>query len=294
LATIEESANCEADPVDWSPADNPYAIAVSEAQWWLRATRLAILRIRDGDDRRSAFSSRQIDARHTLFALRQLLTAERLERLALKTLGIDKAVGDALAQARRQFEAALPGLKHMRDALTHFDDWSRGQGFGPQKARRDAGEELRDVARAFWGFAYDPNDDAITLGPYAINLETAGLAAAELAHAIYMAAREVDKTRAANLCSRAIGAITSAGMPCNGPEDIVRVVAGPDLRVWLSLVTKADSSELDYESVSARVVAALGSTGLHLVLSIQPQSRDACKFLAQGMALYVDEGGTNG
>ena len=70
---------------DWSPADNPYAIAVSEAQWWQRAVQLAVLRMRGGDDSRIAwFSSRQIDARQLVFALRQLLAAEQLEQAVLR------------------------------------------------------------------------------------------------------------------------------------------------------------------------------------------------------------------
>ncbi len=78
------------NPDDWSPADHPYAIAVSEAQWWQRAAELAVLRLRDDDDPRiSWFSSRQIDARQLVFALRQLLNAERLEQVALSTLGMD-------------------------------------------------------------------------------------------------------------------------------------------------------------------------------------------------------------
>lgn len=37
---------------DWSPADNPYAIAVSEARWWRDAALLAIPRMRGSDDSR--------------------------------------------------------------------------------------------------------------------------------------------------------------------------------------------------------------------------------------------------
>jgi hypothetical protein len=45
------------------------------------ATRLAILRLHDADDGRlSFFNSRQIDARQLVFALRQVLAAERLEQ----------------------------------------------------------------------------------------------------------------------------------------------------------------------------------------------------------------------
>jgi hypothetical protein len=165
---------------DWSPADSPYAIAGSEAQWWLAAAKLAILRMRDGDDSRAAVSSRQIDARQLVVTLRQLLAAERLEQLALKALGIDPAVGERLGQARQEFEAALPDVRHMRDALMHFEDWARGEGRGPQKQGRDAGEALRDVARDYWYFAYDPSADTISLGPYTICVATAERASTEL------------------------------------------------------------------------------------------------------------------
>jgi hypothetical protein len=165
-----------AAPAGWSPADNPYALAVSEAQWWQRAARLGVLRLRDADDGRiSWFSSRQIDARQLVFALRQLLNAERLEQVALEALGIDPAVGDALARARLHFEDALPGIKQVRDALMHFDEWSQGEGRGPQKDRVKAGEALRDVAREYWGFAYDPAAGTICLGPYTIRADTADL-----------------------------------------------------------------------------------------------------------------------
>lgn len=135
-------------PPGWSPADNPHAIAVSEAQWWQRAAQLAVLRLRDPDDQRiSWFSSRQIDARQLIFALRQILNAERLVAVAMEARSVDTAALDALARARQRFEDVLPGIKDMRDALMHFDDWSRGKGRGPQKDRRGAGEALRDVAR---------------------------------------------------------------------------------------------------------------------------------------------------
>jgi hypothetical protein len=89
-------------PPDWSPADNPHAIAISEAKWWQRAVQLAVLRLRDPDDQRiSWFSSRQIDARQLVFALRQLLSAARLADVAMETRGIDATARDSLAQARQ-------------------------------------------------------------------------------------------------------------------------------------------------------------------------------------------------
>ncbi|MFI9588097.1 hypothetical protein ACIHCQ_41380 [Streptomyces sp. NPDC052236] len=149
---------------DWSPANHPYSIAVSEAQWWKSTAALAVRRIHAGDDAVGGFETRQIDARQLCLALRQLLMAEKLEQIALAELGIDPAAGQALEQARKRFEAALPGIKHMRDGLIHFEDWSRGKGFGPQQKRVKAGDAPRDVARAFWGFGYDP---ATTPSPWA-------------------------------------------------------------------------------------------------------------------------------
>jgi hypothetical protein len=139
---------------DWSPADNPYAIAVSQAQLWRDVVRLTITRMRDEDDRRAGFfSSQQLDAHVLVMTLRQLLTAEQLEQVALEELGIDTAVREELAHARKRFEDALPGIKNMRDALMHFDEWSRGTGRGPQKDRVKAGEAMRDVARDYWRLA---------------------------------------------------------------------------------------------------------------------------------------------
>ncbi|MFD0690934.1 hypothetical protein [Actinomadura fibrosa] len=188
---------------------------------------LSRLRIRRGEERwTQPFSSEQIDARVVILALRQLLAAEQLEQLSLKALDIDPTVGHTLKAARDRFEDALPGIKHMRDALTHFEDWSRvrdalthfedwsrGEGRGePQRSRRGAGEDLRDIARTFSGFGYDSRAGTITLGPYKIGVETASRAAHMLCEAIYAAAREVDKKTAADLRVKAVRILTDAGV----------------------------------------------------------------------------------
>ncbi|WP_433754693.1 hypothetical protein [Nocardia sp. CA-135398] len=182
--------------VEWSPADSPSAIAVSEASWWFYSVRLTIQRLSDNDDPRVPFSSRQIDARHLVFDLRQLLAAEELLQRAVRESVAAQEVSAALSRARQQFEDALPGIKHMRDALMHFEDWSRGTGRGPQRDRNKAGEELRDIAQAYWRFAYDPIAGTVSLGPYAINLAAAARAASELRHAIFWAGGEVEKPEA--------------------------------------------------------------------------------------------------
>lgn len=276
-------------PDDWSPADNPYAIAVSEAQWWQRTVQLAVLRLQDADDRRIFwFSSRQIDARQLVFALRQLLNAERLEQVALSSLGIDPAAGDALTQARERFEQQLPGVKHMRDALMHFDEWSRGEGRGPQKDRVKAGAALRDVAREYWGFGYDPTAGTISLGPYVIEVETASQAARELSQAIYLAAREVDKKNTADLRARTIDALVSAGVPCDEPDAPLKVSPGADLRIWLSLDSRA-ADEHERRELSTHIVTALTAAGLRLVCPAHPENDNtAAERLVRGEPLYVE------
>ena len=75
----------------WSPADNPYAIASSEASWWRATVALAVGRMHGNEDLTTAWlSSRQVDARTLINALRQLLTAVKLERGALTDLSMDQ------------------------------------------------------------------------------------------------------------------------------------------------------------------------------------------------------------
>jgi len=168
---------------DWSPADNPHSIAVTEAQWWQRAVELAVLRLRD-DTRISWFSSQQIDSRFLVIALRQLLTAEQSQQKALKASRTEKVVRTELTKARKKFVADLPGIKDMRDGLVHFEDWSRGRGGGPQQERRAAGEPERDIAKAYSGFGYDPGEGTISNGPFSIDIEKVDPAATDLMWAI--------------------------------------------------------------------------------------------------------------
>lgn len=134
---------------------------------------------------------------YSCLALRQLLTAVRLEQVAIEELGLDPSVNQELQTARLRFQKELPGIQDMRDALTHFDEWSRGLGRGPQKALRDKGHTVREVARLHWGFGYEPGSHTVRLGPHRFAVETATQAAAELCASIYAAAHQVDVRRAA-------------------------------------------------------------------------------------------------
>lgn len=275
-------------PDDWSPADNPYAIAVSQSQLWRDVVRLTVLRMREADDRRVGwFSSRQLDAHVLVMTLRQLLTAEQLEQAALAELGIDPAVGAALASARKQFEDALPGIKDMRDALMHFDEWARGKGrYGPQAERRKAGDALRDIAREYWRFGYDPNAGTVSFGPYMIDIDVAEHAAAELCSAVYMAAREVDKKNTAELRARVIEALSGAGIRHNSPDAMLLVSPGNDMRIWLSL--KAGSEEQERRELSQRIVSVLTGAGLRLESTMLAETLDSAERLVRGEALYAE------
>jgi hypothetical protein len=285
----DEGVTHPAQP-DWSPADNPHAIAISEAQWWQHAAELAALRLGDPDDQRIAWpSSRQIDARQLVLALRQLLSAARLADLAMEARGVGAPAREALAQARQQFEDALPGVKNMRDALIHFDEWSRGRGHGPQKDRRDAGHALRDVAREFWGFGYDPNAGTVSLGPYTIQVDTAAKAAKELSWAIYSAARAVDQAHAADVLARTVAVLSAAGISCSPSREApVWVRVKEDSRVWLSLV--AGPSDPEGHDLQEQIVHTLADAGLQLVSIQQAEDLETVERLARGEALFVEAG----
>jgi hypothetical protein len=182
--------------VEWSPADDPYSIAVSEAWWWRNAVRLAIRRMNTAPDATAdLLGAQQIDARNLIFALVQLLAAEHLEQKALTELGMDGVVGQVLARAREQYLEALPGIQDMRNAITHFDEWAMGQGHGLQRREVDGGASRRDVAGHFWGLGYHAGEQVVRLGPFTIAVDRADSAARDLQMAIYAAAQAVDHRR---------------------------------------------------------------------------------------------------
>ncbi|WP_157124324.1 hypothetical protein [Nocardia pseudovaccinii] len=175
---------------NWSPADSPVAIAVSEAYWWQSTIMLEIRRLRDDPDRRVRVSSHQIDARQLVFALRQLITAATLMEDVAAECGAARVV-TGMAGAIQRFKDALPGVKDMRDGLMHFENWSRGTGRGPQ-AKRARAKELREIARDYWLFAFDREADTLSMGPYGFSGAAAEQAARDLYGMIYEAGRVLD------------------------------------------------------------------------------------------------------
>lgn len=282
-----DTTNTKALADEWSPADNPYAIAVSEARWAREDVVLSVQRMHAGSDGSGWSDSRQIDARHLCIALRQLLTAAALELDALQDLGIEPTTVQHLVEACERFEKQLPGVKDMRDGLTHFEDWSRGRGRGPQKERVKAGALPRDVARHFWGFGYAPATDTVTMGPYSINVTTAVRAASELFNAIYAAAREVDRRATAERRAAVLNALSTAGI-AHGPGEAVLVSVGNDMKVWLSLALPLLPDERARGDLAHRTVTALADAGLSLTSVIEHINATPMDRLAHGETLMIE------
>jgi hypothetical protein len=273
---------------DWSPADNPYSIAASEAWTWFRCILLICERVHAGDDQRpSGLDSRQLDARQLVVVLWQLLIAHELQRVAVRDLDMDKAVVVELNRARTRYEEALPGIRHMRDAILHFDEWARGHGRGPQQKAVRAGSELRDVASMYWNFGYDPALDTVTVGPYVIQLDTAIDAARALVHGIYQAAQAVDQRTAARLRARTVQALTTADSTLGAAGDLAIVSPGRDTKIWVSL--RAAQGVDGRKHAADTIVAALRAVGLQLRSSLEPQSENPVERMSVGEALYVTE-----
>lgn len=271
--------------VDWSPADDPYAIAVSEAQWWLRCAELARRRMHDGDDPRSpGFSSRQIDARQLVVALHQMLVAENLQQKAIRALDVGSAVYAELGRARQRFETAAPNIKNMRDALIHFDEWSRGTGGGPQRKDIQRDGAAREVAAKYWGFSYDPEADTVTLGRWEIHVATAVRAASELATEIYRAARAVDLQATSALRVRIVSAMRAAGLTSESANAPVKLSQGMDSRIWVSL---NGSVEHGRREISEQIVAVVTAADLRLLAPADPLSDNHSERLRTGEALQV-------
>ena len=162
------------------------------------------------------------------------------------------------------------------------------EGLGPQKNRVKAGEALRDVARDYWHFGYDPDAATVSFGPYTIHIDVAEQAAHELCRAIYAAAREVDKKDTAERRSRTIEALEGAAIRCDAPNALLKVSPGTDLRIWLSLNLTAESDEQECRALSERVVTALASAGLHLESTNLAEALGPVERLTRGEMLYVE------
>lgn len=172
---------------EWSPAENPYAIAVSQSWWVLQALLLFTSEARDALDHRQ-----QIYARQIFGQLRLLRLCARMQADELESLGVSEIERDRLNRAIEEFDKATPDARDARNMLEHFDEYARGQGVLQQRAIHEEGLSVYEAAALYWGGGYDPSTEQITEGPIVIHVPAA-LAGAEALHrAIYVAGKAVD------------------------------------------------------------------------------------------------------
>ena len=172
----------------WSPARNPYAIAVSQSYFAFQASLLFIDQARGATGIKQQLYARAIPSQ--LWLLRRCAQMESNE---LARLEIDVADRTQLDHQIAAFDAALPDLKNARDMLEHPDDYARGKGRLQETAIKKGSLDLHEAAAAYWGGGYDSTTDEIEEGPCRLHLGTAVEAGRRLHDAIYRAAKAVDR-----------------------------------------------------------------------------------------------------
>ena len=175
----------------WSPARNPYAIAVSQSWRAITAANLFA-----ADAKRASGPAQQIYARQLFGQLRALRRCAEMQSKELERLSVDKVDRDQLAQAMHEFDVAVAAAKPARDILEHFDEYARGEGKLAQQAIRELGLDLYEAAAMYWGGGYDPITQQLTEGPFVLVIPNALEAAERLYQAIYAAGRAVDRAGA--------------------------------------------------------------------------------------------------
>jgi hypothetical protein len=136
---------------EWSPAKNPYAIAVSQSWWAIQALLLFVSEARNATDHRQ-----QIYARQIFGQLRLLRLCARMQADELESLGVSKVERDRLNHAMETFDTATPDAMAARNMLEHFDDYARGKGTLQKRAIRDEGMSIYEAAAVYWGGGYNP------------------------------------------------------------------------------------------------------------------------------------------
>ena len=173
----------------WSPARNPYAIAVSQSWWAMKAV------LRFAADARAAHGpAQQIYARQIFGQLRLLHRCALMQAKELARLDMDRIHCEQLQDEIDVFETAVPNAKSARDILEHFDEYARGDGRLQRDAMNELGIDVFEAAAMFWGGGYDPRTEEITEGPFVVAVPQAVEASQRLHAAVYRAARAVDAT----------------------------------------------------------------------------------------------------
>jgi hypothetical protein len=175
---------------DWSPADNPYAIAVSQSWFAINSLTLFASKARS-----ELGPEQQIYARQIFGQLRLLRRCAGLQAGELKRLGVPDVHRDRLDQAIAAFDEATEGATDARNILEHFDEYARGKGKLQRKAIKDQGMGLSEAAALYWGGGYDPTTEQLSEGPFVIVVPDAVAASEALYQEIYVAGKAVDSHR---------------------------------------------------------------------------------------------------
>jgi hypothetical protein len=174
----------------WSPAHNPYAIAVSQSWWAIQALLLFTSKARSEFGQEQQIYARQIFGQMRLLRLCAEMQAKELVRL-----GVSDVDRNRLDRAIEEFDKATPGAKSARDMLEHFDEYARGEGRLQRQAIRELGLGVYEAAALYWGGGYDPTTEQINEGPFVIDVRAAQTASEGLHRAIYAAGQAVDAHR---------------------------------------------------------------------------------------------------
>jgi hypothetical protein len=145
----------------WSPANSPYAIAVSQSWWAMQA----VLRFA-ADAKAADGPAQQIYARQIFGQLRLLHRCAVMQANELVRLEADPSHQVRLQDEIDLFESAVPGAKSARDIQEHFDDYARGHGRLQREAMNELGIDVFEAAAMFSGGGYDPLSEEITEGPF--------------------------------------------------------------------------------------------------------------------------------
>jgi len=175
----------------WSPAREPYAIAVSHSWWALRSAALFA-----ADAKKSQGHAQQIYARQLFGHLRVLRRCAEMMATELRRQNIGEADRDRLDREIEAFDVAMPSAKDARDVIEHFDEYARGKGRLERQVMQELGIDVFEAAAMFWGGGYDPSTGKLTEGPFEILVPDAITAAERLQAAIYTAGRAIDRARA--------------------------------------------------------------------------------------------------
>lgn len=179
-----------AEEEQWSPARDPYAIAVSQSWWAMQALQQFA-----ADTATSDGPAQQIYARQVFGQLRHLRRCATMLLRELHRLGVEQAHREQLQDEIDEFERAVPGATDARDLLEHSDAYARGDGRLQRRAMRELGIGAFEAAAMFWGGGYDSRTETITEGPFSVQIPQALQASERLYRAIYIAARAVDEMR---------------------------------------------------------------------------------------------------